>query len=125
MKNWIAIVAILMAIGIGLGAFGAHALKARLSAEYLLIYEKAVFYHFIHALAILLVVSLQANQLIDFTSANITCLIFLSAIIIFSGSLYALVITGMTWLGAITPIGGTAFILGWLYLGWRSLKSYL
>ena len=100
-----------------LGAFGAHGLRSRLDAYALDVYQKAVFYHFIHALGLLLV------SLAPRTAGLVWVKILLVAgIAIFSGSLYVLAITGIRALGAITPIGGLAFIAAWLLLAW-SLRS--
>ena len=110
--NWSAIGASLLAIAVILGAFGAHGLRGRIDEYSLGVYEKAVFYHFIHAIGILVIPLLAKN------SAR-ACWLLLAGILIFSGSLYALAITGVKTLGAITPIGGLAFIAGWVYLAWQ------
>jgi uncharacterized membrane protein YgdD (TMEM256/DUF423 family) len=105
------------------GAFGAHALKARLDGYAMGVFETAVQYHFYHSLALLAVGVIALSQ------PHTTLLksggwLFLVGILIFSGSLYVLSMTGMRWLGAITPIGGLAFIGGWACLaatGWKLL----
>jgi uncharacterized membrane protein YgdD (TMEM256/DUF423 family) len=106
--------AILAALAVILGAFAAHSLKSQISADYLTIFETGVRYQMYHALG-LLMLALFMNQL---SIINFTMLIsgigFISGIIIFSGSLYALSLTGIKWLGAITPMGGVAFIIGWI-----------
>lgn len=110
----------LIAAGIGLGAFGAHGLADKLSAKDLGIFEKAVFYHLVHALALLILNS--STPLRSWVSENClrnTSLLLLFGILVFSGSLYLLVILQQRWLGAITPIGGISFILGWIYLAWN------
>lgn len=114
-SNWIQIASIVMFLGVGLGAFGAHALKDRLTEYYLDVYKTGVLYHFIHGLALFVVAWLTQNQN---SSASIAGYCFLAGIVIFSGSLYILSITGIKWLGAVTPIGGILFIIGWglLYL---------
>ena len=100
--------------GVALGAFGAHALRARLQPEMLTVFETGVRYHLYHALA------LVATALIlgRFTGKLIVAAgwLFTAGIVLFSGSLYALALTGVTALGAITPIGGLAFLLGWACL---------
>jgi uncharacterized membrane protein YgdD (TMEM256/DUF423 family) len=109
------------ALAVGLGAFGAHGLEGRLSAESLATYETAVRYQFYHTLGLLAVVMALGR----WPASGLPVLsgwLFVGGIVVFSGSLYLLVMTGARWLGAITPIGGVAFILGWLLLAvvaWR------
>jgi len=117
--NWSLTAAILLALAVIFGAFGAHGLRARLDAYSMSVYEKAVFYHFIHALGILVVSILPRTGTFPESSAATVCAILLAGIVIFSGSLYLLAVTGNRALGAITPIGGVAFIVGWLLLAWR------
>ncbi len=99
--------------GVLLGAFGAHALKAHLEPEMMQIYQTGVLYQFIHALALLFV---------GRTSAPVKpgpiwpAYLFTVGIILFSGSLYLLSLTGLRWLGAITPLGGICFVAGWVTL---------
>lgn len=121
--NWIAIAAALLAFAVGLGAFGAHGLKNRLDAYSLSIYEKAVFYHFVHALGILLVALLARTNAISVPGQERVAWLLLIGIIAFSGSLYALAISGVRVLGAITPIGGLAFVLAWLLLVYEALRA--
>ncbi len=111
-----------MALAVGMGAFGAHGLRNRLDAYSMSVYEKAVFYHFIHALAILLVALLARTSVITVAGQARVGWLLLIGIIIFSGSLYALAVTGVRILGAITPIGGLAFIIGWLWLAFEALR---
>src|SRR3954451_5960248 len=96
--NWSAIGAIFLALAVGLGAFGAHALKERLDAYSLGIWEKAVFYHFIHALGMLIVASMGKLR-----GSEIVYWSLLAGILLFSGSLYLLALTGTRTLGAVTP----------------------
>lgn len=107
--------AVLGALAVALGAFGAHALKARLPEDLLAIFEVGVRYHFYHALA-LLAVAAGAGNLWASRWTGAACWAWLVGIAVFSGSLYLLSATGLRWLGAITPIGGVAFILGWIFL---------
>ena len=105
------------------GAFGAHALRDRLDDYLMGVFETAVQYHFYHALALLAVgvIALNQPQTVMLKSAG---WLFLTGTIIFSGSLYILALTGTKWLGAITPLGGLAFIAGWACLaaaGWKLL----
>ena len=104
-----------------LGAFGAHALKNRLDEYALGVFETAVQYHFYHSLALLAVgiIALQQPQTMLLKSSG---WLFLLGIVVFSGSLYLLSVTGVRWLGAITPLGGLAFIAGWACLATASWK---
>ncbi len=117
---WIAGAA-MAGLSVAIGAFGAHALRARLEPARLATFETAVQYHMLHAVALLAVAALmgrvQSQQLLLLSGGLFTAGIFL-----FSGSLYALAITGITWLGAITPLGGIAFIGGWLCMGIAAWK---
>ena len=115
--NFTAIGAIALAAAVGLGAFGAHGLQGRLDSYSMNIYERAVFYHFIHALGILIVAQ-RAGQ-----ARALVCWLLLAGIVLFSGSLYALALTGIRTLGAITPFGGVSFIAAWVVLAiteWRA-----
>lgn len=112
-----------MAAAVALGAFGAHGLRSRLDAYSLSVYEKAVFYHFLHALGILLTAILARTQLISLGGQTRVGWLLLAGIIIFSGSLYVLAISGIRTLGAITPIGGVAFIAAWLLLAYEALRA--
>ncbi len=114
--------AILGALGVALGAFGAHALEARLSASLLQTYETGVRYHFYHVVALLAVVFAVGR----WPNTNLPVIagwLFLVGVLIFSGSLYILALTGVRWLGAITPIGGVAFVAGWLCLALAALRA--
>ena len=119
--NWIAIGAVMMALGVGFGAFGAHGLRGVLDDYSIGVYERAVFYHYIHALGILLVASLDRAGAITRPRAGLANGLFLAGIVFFSGSLYILALSGQRWLGAITPIGGVAFIAAWLVLAWAAV----
>jgi uncharacterized membrane protein YgdD (TMEM256/DUF423 family) len=98
-------------LGVALGAFGAHALKSRLSSEALAIFETGVRYQMFHALALLVV----AARLPD-PRGSIAGWLFVAGTVLFSGSLYALALTGIRGLGAITPVGGLCFLAGWALL---------
>jgi uncharacterized membrane protein YgdD (TMEM256/DUF423 family) len=121
--NWTAVGALLLALAVALGAFGAHGLKGRLDAYSIGVYEKAVLYHFLHALGILLVALLARTGAISGAGqARVAWLLFVG-ILLFSGSLYVLAVSGIRALGAITPLGGLAFIAGWLLLAYEALRS--
>ena len=113
-RTFIFIGALLGLIGVALGAFGAHFLKARLSADMLAVFETGVRYHLIHAVALLTVAAL-ADRVSDRLLATAGWL-FASGIVLFSGSLYVLALTGITTFGAVTPFGGIAFLVGWACL---------
>lgn len=107
-------------IAVAAGAFGAHSLRDRLSADLLAIFETGVRYQIYHALALLLAAWAATRWPGSLTSA--AGWLFVGGTLIFSGSLYALSLSGLRWLGAITPLGGVAFIGGWLCLAlaaWR------
>ena len=104
------IAAVLCFLAVVLGAFGAHALRSTLEGRGMLdVWNKAVFYHFIHAIA-LLVLALYG------TINRGACLLLLVGILLFSGSLYLLALTSLRWLGPITPVGGLCFLAGWAWL---------
>jgi uncharacterized membrane protein YgdD (TMEM256/DUF423 family) len=121
--NWTAVGAALMALAVGMGAFGAHGLRDKLDAYSMSVYERAVFYHFVHALGILLVALLARTNAISPAGQTRVAWLLLIGIIIFSGSLYALAVTGVRMLGAITPVGGLAFIIGWLVLIFEAFRA--
>lgn len=122
MKLWLVTGAICMALAVALGAFGAHGLKNRLPADLLAVYHTGVEYHFYHALGLLLV-GVIAWFYPNAGGVQWAGALLLAGIVIFSGSLYVLSLSGVRVLGAITPIGGVAFIAGWIMLAvsvWRS-----
>lgn len=112
--TWISIGSLFGALSVLLGAFGAHALKTKLSPESLVIFETGVRYQMYHAFA-LFGVALVASR-IDVLSVKVAGYCFIAGILLFSGSLYALVFTGVKTLGMITPVGGILLVLGWLSL---------
>ena len=127
--NWSATGAIGLALAVILGAFGAHSLRTRLDAYSMGVYERAVFYHFIHAMG-LLVVSIQLVVsilprlgIVSLTAGSWVCALLLTGVVIFSGSLYLLAVTGIRGLGAITPIGGLSFIAAWVLLAIALLQQ--
>ena len=118
---WIIIGSALAALAVAIGAFGAHGLKSRVSADDLVIFETGVRYQMYHSLALILLgligVNFQSNIV------QLPAILFLAGIIIFSGTLYLIPLTGLRWFGAITPIGGTALILGWIVLIFNLIRS--
>ena len=113
------IAAVALAIAVALGAFGAHLLKPRLSAEALAVYQTAVQYHFWHALGLLGVGVLMAPWGAGW-GLQWTAWLLCAGIVLFSGSLYALALTGARWLGGVTPFGGAALIAAWILLAWTA-----
>jgi len=110
-------------LGVAAGAFGAHVLRQRLGPDMFEIFEVAVRYQLYHALALLFTAWLCERT--DTTLAHWAGWFFVGGIVIFSGSLYLLVLMGQRWLGVITPIGGGAFLLAWTLLGWVALRQWL
>lgn len=106
-------------LAVALGAFGAHALRGRLSEDMLATFEIGVRYNFYHALA-LLAVAFAISRWPGSGAATWAGWLFVGGIVIFSGSLYVLTLTGARWLGAITPIGGVLLIAGWVCLAWAA-----
>jgi len=113
----IALGALNAAIAIAAGAFGAHALRARLEPRALEVFETGARYHMYHALALVLC------GVIATRGATTAGWILQAGIVVFSGSLYAVALTGVKGLGAITPLGGLAFLVGWLWLAWSALRG--
>jgi len=123
-NQMIALGAVLGALGVAIGAFGAHGLAARVTPDQLAIFETGVRYHFYHALALVLVGLLavqRASAAPGATSA--AAWLFVAGIVLFSGSLYVLVLSGRRWLGAVTPIGGVSFIAGWIVFARAALAA--
>lgn len=110
-------------LGVMIGAFGAHGLQKLLeSTNRVATFETAVKYQMYHSLALLFLGVLMV-QFPQITSLKTTGLLFLIGMLIFSGSLYILCLTGVKWMGAITPIGGVFMIAGWVYLAWLIAKN--
>ncbi|MCH8838145.1 MAG: DUF423 domain-containing protein [Candidatus Marinimicrobia bacterium] len=117
MMNWMAVGALFAFLGVALGAFGAHALRTRITPRDLEIFDVAVRYQLTHALALLITGLILWWRGLDVSRLLvITPWLFTAGIILFSGSLYVLVLTGKRWLGAVTPLGGVLFLAGWLLL---------
>lgn len=120
-RGFIAAGAAFAGLAVALGAFGAHALAERITPHRLEVFETGVRYQMYHALALFAVAWISAQW--PSTQAAIAGYLFCAGIVIFSGSLYLLVLTDTPWLGAITPLGGVAFIAGWVLLVWSMLVS--
>lgn len=103
------------ALGVALGAFGAHGLRGSIEPRLMETFQTAVQYQMLHALALLLL-SLTIGWLGESLSFEVSAYAFIAGIILFSGSLYGLVLTEMKWLGPVTPLGGLCLIVGWLAL---------
>jgi len=117
---WTRMGALFMFIAVGLGAFGAHALKNKISSDMLAVFETGVRYQFYHALGLLAVgwlAKTHPNSLVPAAGWSFTV-----GIIIFSGSLYILSLSGVRWLGAVTPLGGLAFLAGWILVFLSTFK---
>ncbi|MDR6777915.1 uncharacterized membrane protein YgdD (TMEM256/DUF423 family) [Paenibacillus peoriae] len=118
-RKWIFMGSIMMMLAVAIGAFGAHIVKAWIDADALAVYETGVKYHMIHAVG-LLIIALAAGQWGSSNRLRWAARLLLTGIILFSGSLYVLSLTGIRVLGAITPLGGVCFIAGWILLAWAA-----
>lgn len=118
MNAWLAVAAVNGFLAVCAGAFGAHALQGRLDSHALTVFETGARYQMYHALA-MGITALAARSV----PAQLACALFLAGIVLFSGSLYALALTGVRALGFVTPIGGLAFLAGWALLAWVATRS--
>ena len=114
---WLLVAAINGFLAVAASAFGAHGLQGRIDANTLTVFETGARYHMYHALA------LGLAALSGRSGANVAAMFFLAGIVLFSGSLYVLALTGNRALGAITPFGGLAFLVGWACLAWAARRS--
>ena len=121
MRDWIVLGSCLMALAVVLGAFGAHGLKSKVSNEDLIIFETGVRYQIYHSIA-LIILGLMIYTIPNI-KLSIIAYLFTLGILLFSGSLYILVLTNLRWFGAITPIGGLCFIFGWILFAIKVFKS--
>jgi uncharacterized membrane protein YgdD (TMEM256/DUF423 family) len=119
-SGWIAIGALNAALASAAGAFAAHSLRDRLDTRALEVFQTGARYHMYHALA-LIAAGVVASSAVR--GAQIAGWLFQAGIVLFSGSLYVLALTGVTGLGAITPLGGVAFLTGWLWLAWAAWRG--
>lgn len=121
MNLWFRLAAFFMMTAVVFGAFGTHALKGRLTDGLFQIYQTAALYHMVHALGLFAVAwawSLKPSAAVRWAGVALTL-----GILFFSGTLYVLAITGVRWLGAVTPVGGLLFIAGWALLAFASATS--
>lgn len=120
-RYWMALGAVYAFLAVALGAFGAHGLKSALSPESLVVFQTGVRYHFYHSLAILLTGMIMDRfplMVLHYAAGA-----FSLGVLLFSGSLYTLVLTHVSWVGVLTPVGGGLFLIGWVLLAmgvWRS-----
>ena len=121
-RKFVIIGTISACLAIGLGAFGAHALRDSLSPRMLEIYQTAVLYHLVHSLG-LLAVAFVCFAKPAAATAKVSGWLMAGGMILFSGSLYLLAVTGVKWLGAITPLGGVALMAAWLFLAAAAVRS--
>ena len=107
-----------MAAAVVLGAFGAHGLRGKLDDYSMGVYERAVFYHFLHAMGLVIVPLFVRLGALQESSGRWIAMLLVAGILLFSGSLYALALSGVRILGAVTPFGGVSFIAAWALLAW-------
>jgi uncharacterized membrane protein YgdD (TMEM256/DUF423 family) len=123
-RTFLVVAGLYGAAGVALGAFGAHGLRSRLSEASLAVWQTAVAYHLVHALALLAVgVWLRTVGHTPVAPLVVTGWSFVAGVALFSGSLYLLALGGPRFLGPVTPLGGVALIVGWLSLAWAALRS--
>lgn len=120
-RTFFALGAVLAGLGVALGAFGAHALKARLSPDMLAVWETGVRYQLVHALGLLAVAWALTRW--PGSAVQASGWLFVAGTLLFSGSLYALALSGVRGLGAVTPLGGVAWIVGWALLAWGAWRG--
>lgn len=113
--------AVLAGLSVAAGAFGAHALKGIISVDMLVVFETAVRYQMYHALALLIVSGMLKH--VPERTLRMAGWCFVAGIVLFSGSLYVVALTSTRWIGAITPLGGVAFLAGWIMLAWNQWKK--
>ena len=121
-KQLLGLGALLGAVAVGLGAFGAHALRGRLSVEAIGWWHTAAQYHFWHSLGVIA----AGSALLHFPESGglrAAGMLLAGGCVLFSGSLYALALSGERWLGALTPVGGVVLIAGWLTFAWSALRA--
>ena len=118
--RWLMIACALGFLCVAAGAFGAHALKARLTEDLMAVFQTGVQYAMLHVVALVAVSAVAARQ--PSGAATLAGILFCVGVVLFSGSLWTMALTGMRWLGAITPLGGLCFLAGWLALARAASK---
>lgn len=122
LSRYMAIGAIGTALGVAIGAFGAHGLDGRITEHYIEVYETGVRYHMYHAIG-LMIVALLADRIGSSKLLRTGANLLIAGVVLFSGSLYVLALSGIGVLGAITPLGGVAFIAGWICIAVAALRK--
>lgn len=120
-RTFVILAAVLGFVGVALGAFGAHGLRGRVSPEDLEIFETGVRYQMYHVLALLAVGWLSGRY--PGTALVVAGWLMTAGIVVFSGSLYVLVLSGVRWLGAVTPLGGLCLLAGWMAMAWGVIRG--
>ena len=120
-RTFVGLGAALALVAVALGAFGAHGLRPTLSAADMATFETAARYQMYHALGLLAVAWVYARW--PGTLVVVAGWLFVAGIVVFSGSLYTLVLTGQRWLGAVTPLGGLFFLVGWALIAWTAFRG--
>ncbi|MFT4976610.1 MAG: uncharacterized membrane protein YgdD (TMEM256/DUF423 family) [Myxococcota bacterium] len=121
-QRWMAVAALIGFLSVAGGAFGAHALEAMIPPERMDTFEIGTRYAQVHAVALLCVAVMLRDQPTA-TTLKLACAAFTVGVVFFTGSLWLLTVSGVTWLGAITPLGGLAFLTGWASLGVHAMRS--
>ena len=119
-RGVLALGAVFMLLGVAAGAFGAHALRSRIAPDLLAVFQTGVQYHLVHAVALVALGALWIARP-DVAGLGLVALLLAVGIVVFSGSLYALALTGVRGFGAVTPLGGVAWLVAWALLAWRAL----
>jgi uncharacterized membrane protein YgdD (TMEM256/DUF423 family) len=120
-RSALILASLLLFVAVAAGAFGAHALRTKLAPDLMTVYQTAVQYHFWHALG-LLAIALLLMQRPDSAALVAAAWLMLAGLLVFSGSLYALALTGVRTWGAVTPVGGLAFLAAWAAVAWAGWK---